>query len=72
MKPAKRAQKSLDDRSDYERQRRTFEGLSDIATKPASKAYRDGWDRIWGRDLTVQVPKQYATIRNGKVERGGP
>ena len=49
-KPRKRPQQSLDNRADYDAQRRTFEGASDIKTAPTSEAYRVGYDRVtWNR-----------------------
>ena len=49
MAPRKRPQQSLDDRANYDAQRRTFEGASDIKTQPTSQEYRDGWERIFGK-----------------------
>ena len=55
MKPRARPQQSLDNRAEYDRERRTFEGSSDIKSHPTSQAYRDGWERIFGHDLKHKV-----------------
>ena len=46
MKPRARPQQSLDNRAEYDRERRTFEGSSDIKSHPTSEQYRQGFDRI--------------------------
>lgn len=52
MKAKKRPQQSLDNRADYDAQRRTFEGASDIKTLPASPAYRKNFDGIdWSKRM---------------------
>ena len=47
--PRKRPQQSRDNLAEYDAQRRTFEGASDVKTQPTSQEYRQGWDRIWGK-----------------------
>ncbi len=46
MKPRARPQQSLDNKAEYDRQRRTFEGAADIKTHPTTEEYRRGFDRI--------------------------
>lgn len=42
----RRPQQSLDNRAEYDRQRKAFEGVSDITTRPPSEDYRKNFDRI--------------------------
>jgi hypothetical protein len=60
----KRPQQSLDDKATYDRERRTFEGASDIKTHPTSQAYRDGWERVFGHDLKHKVS---TTVLKGRA-----
>jgi uncharacterized protein YbcC (UPF0753/DUF2309 family) len=73
-KPRKRPQQSLDDRANYDAQRRTFEGASDIKTQPTSQEYRDGWDRIFGakrleRAVAAQLAKHGQEYLDGSKAR---